>query len=202
MGDFTCEIYHGRTLEYFDEPHVYLVDGILVPSITSVLKKHFGGRYDGIPAAVLERAAEAGTAVHEAIEQYVKTGRETPLPELRGFRYLQKKHGFEVLDSELPVILFGEDGNPIAAGRLDLVLKKDGQIGGADIKRTSRLDKEYLTAQLNLYRLAYEQSYGEPWTFLAGLHLREDTRKWVDIPIEPGTPLEIINKYFDKEITQ
>ncbi len=200
MGNFAVTI-RGRTLEYYDGPHIYLVDGVIVPSITSVLKRHFGGRYDGIPAAVLTRAAEAGTAVHEAIEQYIKTGYEAPLPELRGFKRLMEKHDCIVCDSELPVIL-SKGGTPIAAGRLDLVLEKGGELGGADIKRTSKLDKEYVTAQLNLYRIAFQQSYGSSWTFLAGLHLREDTRKWVDIPIEPGTPLEIINKYFDKEITK
>ena len=32
----------GHTLEYFDDTHEYLVDGLLVPSITQILKYKFG----------------------------------------------------------------------------------------------------------------------------------------------------------------
>ena len=33
MSDFTKDI-KGYTLEYFDDDHVYLVDGVIVPSIS------------------------------------------------------------------------------------------------------------------------------------------------------------------------
>lgn len=32
----------GHTLEYYDEDHVYICDGIVVPSITQILKVKFG----------------------------------------------------------------------------------------------------------------------------------------------------------------
>ena len=31
----------GRTLEYFDESHTYLVDGVIVPSVTQLLSRKF-----------------------------------------------------------------------------------------------------------------------------------------------------------------
>ena len=193
MKDFTAEI-QGRTLEYIDNEHVYLVDGIRVPSITQILNSRFGHKYDYVNKEVLRKAAEAGTAVHDAIEAFCRDGKESDLPEVEGFKTLQRHHGFEVLENEVPVILFDGE-NPIAAGRVDMVLKMDGQIGGADIKRTSSLDKEYLAYQLNLYRIAYFQSYGVEWEFLRGIHLRNEVRRFVQIPINDDLPWQTVNDY-------
>ena len=173
---------NGHAFEYYDDTHTYLVDGIEVPSITTILKYKFGRKYEGIDKGVLQRAANAGTAVHEAIENYCRYGEESDLPEVHNFEFLMRHYGFEIVANEVPVIL-EKDDRVIAAGRLDLVLVMDGKIGGADIKRTSTLDKEYLGYQLNLYRIAYRQTYGIEWEFLRGVHLREDVRKFVTIPI-------------------
>ena len=54
----------GHTLEYIDEIHQYLVDGVCVPSITQILKVKFGNKYVGISKEVLDNAAKKGTAVH------------------------------------------------------------------------------------------------------------------------------------------
>lgn len=170
------------TLEYFDDEHMYLVNGLQVPSITQLLAKRFGKKYQYVNSEVLNRAAERGTAVHDAIEQYCKHGTESELIELRNFKFLQRQYKFEVLSNEVPVILY-LDGEPVSAGRLDLVLMMGDHIGGADIKRTSVLDKEYVAYQLNMYRIAYRQCYGIDWKFLRAVHLRENTRRFIDIPI-------------------
>lgn len=193
--DFTKEI-NGHTLEYYDANHIYLVDGIVVPSITTILKQRFGGKYAGVSKAVLKRAAEKGTAVHDAIEQWCVNGTESDLPELRNFKFLKRKFGFDVLDNEVPVILSHGD-TAISAGRLDLVLQMGGKVGGADIKRTSTLDKEYLAYQLNLYRIAYRQCYGVEWEFLRGVHLREDVRRFVEIPIDEQAALDLVYDYME-----
>ena len=184
----------GHSLEYFDSEHQYLVDGVCVDSITQILKIKFGNKYDGVNRVVLNRAAEKGTEVHEAIEDYCKNGTERDLVELRNFKFLQKQYGFNVLDNEVSVILFKDD-EPIAAGRLDLVLEMDGKIGGGDIKRTSALDKNYLAYQLNRYRIAYLQCYGVAWEFLKGVHLRENVRKFIDIPINEQLAWGLVEEY-------
>lgn len=189
----------GHVLEYFNDTHEYLVDGVLVPSITQILKIKFGNKYDGVSQKVLNRAAEKGTEVHEAIERYCKTGESSDLKEVRNFKFLQKQYKFEVLDNEVPIILFLND-EPVAAGRLDLVLKLDNKIGGGDIKRTATLDKEYLAYQLNLYRIGYRQCYGVEWEFLKGIHLRDDTRKFLNIPINEKMALELVENFIQMEV--
>ena len=189
----------GYIVEYIDETHQYLVDGICVPSITQILKIKFGNKYNNVNNNVLKNASEKGTQVHEAIEKLCKTGEVEELKEVKNFMFLQKHYKFEVIDNEVPVILFKND-KPIACGKLDLVLKIDDLIGGGDIKRTSVLDKEYLAYQLNLYRIAYKQCYDIDWKFLKGLHLREDVRKFVDIPINEEMAWNLVEKYLEKEV--
>lgn len=193
--DFSTEI-KGHTLEYFDDGHVYLVDGVVVPSITQLLKVKFGRKYDGVSQTTLNRAKDAGIEVHEAIERYCKTGEETDIPEVRNFKFLQRQYRFQVLKNEVPVILFLRD-EPISAGRLDMVIDIGGHIGGADIKRTSSLDKDYLFYQLNLYRIAYRQSYGVEWELLRGIHLRENTRKFVPIPVNEDMAWQLVHQYLE-----
>ena len=172
----------GHVLEYFDDTHTYLVDGIIVPSITQILKIKFKNKYSGVDQKVLNRASERGTEVHEAIEKLCKTGEAEDLKEVKNFIFLQKQYKFNTIDNEVPIILFREE-TPVGAGRLDLVLEENNELGLGDIKRTSVLDKEYLAYQLNLYRIGYQQCYDAEISFLKGIHLREDTRKVVDLPI-------------------
>jgi hypothetical protein len=196
--DFS-KVIDGHLLEYLDDTHTYLVDGVIVQSVTQILKIRFGGKYSHVSRAVLNRAAKRGTEVHQAIQDWCETGKESDLPEVRNFKFLQRHYGFEVMENETPVILW-RDGVPVAAGRLDLVLRdSEGRIGGGDIKRTSTLDKEYLAYQLNLYRIAYEQCYGIEWEFLRGLHLRDNVRKYVEIPINERMAIELVEEYLEKK---
>ena len=187
----------GHDLEYIDDEHIYLIDGRIVPSITGLLSVRFGRKYENVNADVLRRASEKGTAIHDAIEQYCKYGTESDLPEVRNFKFLSNQYGFETVANELPVILC-KDGEPISAGRLDMVIVMDGAYGLADIKRTSVLDKEYLAYQLNLYRIAFQQSYQKDVSFLRGIHLRDNVRKFVSLPINEALAWELVEEYFER----
>lgn len=198
--NFTTDI-NGYTLEFFEDEHIYLVDGVVVPSITQILAYKFGGKYAYVKRDVLERAAQAGTAVHEAIYDFCTFGKQSDLPEVRNFSFLQRQYGFTVIGGEVPVILF--DGEkPIAAGRLDLVLRSDGLTELADIKRTSTLDKEYLAYQLNLYRIAYQQDYRQEVHGLRGIHLRDGVRKFVRIPVNEEMAWQLVNDYMEAKYAE
>lgn len=192
MSNYT-EVIQGHTLEYFDDEHQYIVDGICVPSITQILAVKFGQKYKGVSDKVLQNAAIRGTAVHKAIEDYCINGTESDLQELRNFKFLQKQYEFEVLENETPVILF-KNNKPISAGRLDLVLKYKNKIVGADIKCTAKLDREYAAYQLNLYRIAYRQCYGVDWQLLRVVYLKGDKRKFAQVPINETGAWELIEE--------
>ena len=188
----------GHTLEFVDDIHIYLVDGIVVPSVSKILRYKFPNKYDNVDKRVLERAAAKGTEIHEAIEKLCKTGEIDDFKEVKNFIFLQKQYNFEVLDNEVPLIIF-LDNKPVAAGRLDLDLKINDEEGLGDIKRTSVLDKEHLAYQLNLYRIGFQQSYNKDIKFLRGLHLRDDVRKFVNIPINEEMAINLLKDFLESE---
>lgn len=188
---------NGFTLEYIDDIHTYLVDGIIVPSITQLIKMKFNNKYDAVPKEVLKKAADKGTAVHLAIELYEKENKESDLVELKNYKFLKKHLKWNVIQSEIPIILFYND-KPIAAGRLDQVIEMNGKKGINDLKRTASFDKEYVALQTNLYRIGYKQSYGTEIDFVSGLHLRDNTRKFYKLPVNEEYAIGIIEKYLEK----
>lgn len=73
MGKWDSWNIRGHTLEYDDESHTYLCDGLIVPSVTEVIREYLGSKYDGVPADVLAEAARKGTLLHEVIESAEKS---------------------------------------------------------------------------------------------------------------------------------
>lgn len=187
----------GGTLEYFDDTHTYLYDGLILPSVTQILGVKYRNDYASVPPAVLSNAAKRGTEVHKAIENFNVSGYDDGREAVRNFKFLQKQYGFEVLDSELPLVIFKDDF-PIACGRLDMTMLIDGQTGIADIKTVSTLNKEKIAYQLNLYRIGLMQSYGVDAKFLKIIHLRDGIRKVIDSPINEGMTWELINKFLEE----
>ena len=172
---------NGRTLEFEEANHIYKVDGVIVPSVTQLLKKKFGGEYANIPADVLQKASERGTQIHKAIECYCE-GFDDGSQEVRDYKFLERMFQFKAVENELPIIL--DLGGKTYAGRLDLILKFGDEYAVADIKTTSKLNKEYLGHQLNLYRIGVEQCYDYKITRLYGIHLKDGKRKLVQSPIK------------------
>ena len=187
---------NGYTLEYDDDTHTYLVDGVIVPSVTQVLKVKFGGMYESVAPEVLKKAGERGTAVHKSIEDYCTKGIDLGTTEVRHFRFLKNYYDLKPVKNEIPIIVCKDD-IPVTAGRLDMILDIGGDRAVADIKTTSTLNKEYLAYQLNLYRIGVLQCY--PYlgdiTKLYGIHIREDKRKLVEIPVNEGIAWDILADY-------
>ena len=188
----------GGTLEYFDDTHTYLYDGLMLPSVTQILGVKYRNDYASVPPAVLDNASKRGTAVHKAIENFNVSGYDDGSEAVRNFKFLQKQYGFEVLDSELPIVIFKDD-MPIACGRLDMTMLMDGETGIADIKTVSSLSKEKIAYQLNLYRIGLMQSYGVDAKFLKIIHLRDGIRKVIDSPVNEGMAWELINEFLNKK---
>lgn len=186
---------NGYTLEYDDESHTYIVDGVIVPSVTQVIGRKFGNKYDNVAPAVLRRASERGTAIHKAIEDYCTLGIDDGSKAVRNFRFLKAYYSVEVIKNEIPVIV-SVDGTPVTAGRLDLIIDVNGNRAVADIKTTATLDKEYLAYQLNLYRLGVLQCYPElgDITELCGIHLKEHKRTLAKIPINEDIALDLLEE--------
>ena len=173
--------YENYTLEFDDETHRYIVNGIITPSVSKLLSLKFDD-YPNVPKAVLQAAADRGTEIHKAIEVYEKTGKESDLQEFRNYLFLKKHFKIENVENELPVAYF-EDGLPVFAGTIDQVCRIDGVPAINDFKRVSAPNKEKIAYQVNLYRLAYNQTFGVEVKALSFMQLRESVRKFTQLPI-------------------
>lgn len=173
---------NGHILEYDDDIHTYIVDGLIVPSVTQILGKKYADEFANVSRSILDEASRKGTAMHEAIEQFETAGTRDDSKELRNYIFLKGHYGWTNIANEVP-ILYEEDGCVLFTGRLDQIIEIDGKLGINDFKRVSAPNKEKIALQLNLYKIGYEQSYHKQIDFLRFTHLREDVRKFVKIPI-------------------
>lgn len=142
-------------IEYIDEEHLYLVDGVLVPSVTQLLHKLFPNKYKNVPQYILDKKAIYGSKVHKAIEELESN--KLDKKEIKEFYIqlsineyfrLKKKYEINVLEQE-QIIHYKK----YFAGRFDMVAIINGELCLCDIKTTAELDKEYLSWQLSMYEL-------------------------------------------------
>lgn len=146
-------------VEFIENGHLYLKDGILVPSVSEILHYIFPNKYSCVPKKVLEKKAEYGTQVHLAIQLLEEQGIEIKLnPNQRAsilqYLELKKEYGIQVVEQEMIVSYEYE-----YAGRLDMIAYVDGKLSLIDIKTTQELDAEYLSWQLSYYELAYGKKF-------------------------------------------
>ena len=148
-------------LTFIEETHQYLLNGVLLPSVSQILKFIFPNKYSGVSEATLSKKAKYGSIMHEYIELF-ENGRYKELPELdlyqklsfKQYCRLKAKYDIEVLSQEK--MIHYED---YYAGRFDMIANIQDKECLCDIKTTAELDKEYLSWQLSLYEFAYGKKF-------------------------------------------
>ena len=152
-------------LEFDKENHIYLKDGVILKSVTQILKELFPLKYDGIPENILNEKAKYGTELHKFIEIIEKKKPKRPLAyikkyynpniyqieSLKDYLEIKKKYNIEITDSEKTVVY-----KDIYCGTLDLKGTVDNKKAIIDIKTTYDLDELYVSWQNSLYEMASE----------------------------------------------
>lgn len=157
-----------KDLEFIEEGHLYLYKGVIIPSVSEILKFIFPNKYENIPFQILKEKSVFGTKVHEVVEilereQTFDIG--ALKQEIEGINYiiessieqylkLKKEYEIEMIEQEQMVHY-----KNLYAGRFDMVAKIKGEKSLCDIKTTAELDEEYLSWQLSFYELAKGQKY-------------------------------------------
>lgn len=167
-------------LVYNEDTHQYFLNGEEVLSVTTAMKK-VNDKYQFIPKSVLHNAQMRGNRVHHEIQMYenYRVEPNPPSKELENYKLLKKLFKFEFIDSEVPVIIRYKD--MVLVGRYDLLIKIGDEKLLIDIKTTSTYYKFDVALQTTLYRLGYNQSYGEEKGNVAacgGIHLNNDKYKF------------------------
>ena len=160
-------------MEFEETKHTYTLDGQMLPSVTTVMKPLDQALYAGISEEVMRMAAERGTAVHNAAENYALYGIEDIDPKYKGY--------FETF------LKFWEDQKPEPlavesrlyhrilryAGTADLPCIMDGRRVLIDYKTSAVINEMLTGVQLEAYAKAYE-SHGYKFDEKAIVHLKSD----------------------------
>lgn len=172
----------------FDEaPHIYRLDGKQIPSVSQIMEPLSKAKYGGIDDAVLNKAANRGTAVHTAIEIFIKTDGFVDIqPEFAGymeaFEAWWKDFEPEPLASEYRMYhkLMGY------AGTADLLCRIGGKLTLVDYKTSAAVSEKLHGVQLEAYAQALS-SHGIEVEDKLILHLKKDGEfKAVDFPLHDG----------------
>jgi len=139
--------------------HTYTTSAGAHPiGVTSLLKKHgLSPDYSAVPQAVLEAAAERGTLLHNAIEDYTQGLFEESLAAPLEVECVKRWTAFAEknnLPSVEEVEYLVTDPDNVAASKTDIVFA-DGSL--ADIKTTSTLHTQSVSWQLSIYAYMFER---------------------------------------------
>ena len=184
-------------LEFVEEEHLYLLDGVIIPSVSEILHFIFKNKYANVPKSILNAKANYGTVIHKAIEQYEN---DQPLPNLNYIQdlnfqqYISLKHTYKIEVLEQEKMVHFKDKY---AGRFDMIANIGNNTCLCDIKTTAELDKEYLSWQLSLY----EYAYGKKFAKLYAIWLpKKDLGKLVEIKRKTKKEIkDILKKYEERD---
>ena len=138
-------------IEYVDKSHTYLLDGVEIPSVSTLCRYALGDPYPNVPRHILDRASAYGTKVHEYIEKEPLYISEEYREALETWHAIRDEHGIEILSTE--EIVFTED----YAGRYDMIANVDGVRSLIDVKTNAVLPEKHLRFQMALYRYAMKE---------------------------------------------
>ena len=147
-------------VRFDEEQHRYFLDEKELSGITGTLiKKAFPDTYKGIPDAVLAKAAERGSVVHQNLELFDTVCNSdinimpSVLPEIKDYNEMLISYGLHHVDSEYLVT-----DNENFASAIDKVLAdNEGNIYLADIKTTATLHYDNVSLQLSIYAKWFEE---------------------------------------------
>lgn len=141
----------------FDENgHIYRLNGLVIPSVTTLMKPLSDDFYRTVDPAVLDRAAKRGTAIHNAVENYTQFGIEDIAPAYAGYfnGFLQ----WWKLRKPVPLATEQKVYHKILryAGTADLICTINGRLTLVDYKSSAQVNTKLCAVQLEGYDRAFE----------------------------------------------
>lgn len=160
-------------LSFEEDKHIYKLDGRYLPSVTTVMKPLSQALYKDVDEYVLNKAAERGTAVHNAIENYALFGIEDIEPEYEGYFNAYKDWLTDMNPKTLGTECRVYHKFLRYAGTADMPVEIDGKNILIDFKTSASVNKMLTGVQLEAYSKAFE-SHGLCFDGKAILHLKSN----------------------------
>lgn len=160
-------------LDFSEVDHIYRLNGVIIPSVSKIIEPVSLATYGTVNQAVLQRAADRGTAVHKAIENYNNYGIMDIDNELSGYADAYRKwYDIRVPEVEHCEIRFYHKVMRYG-GTADCLARFDGKLWLIDYKTSYKVvDKNY-----RLQLEAYVQALSSHGIFVDAkmvLHLTKD----------------------------
>lgn len=138
-------------LKFYDESHQYELDGVIIPSVSEILRFISREVYGDIDKYILDNAAERGTTVHLATQQIDQFG-ECEIDfayqgYVQAYAKFLREHKCEWMYTEAPFA----DRERRYAGTPDRIGTVDGAFAIVDLKTNAAIKKALVKAQLNGY---------------------------------------------------
>ncbi len=143
-------------LVFEETPHIYLLNGVAIPSVSQIMKPLSEAKYERVSRQTLEKAADRGSAVHNGIENWLKFGFDDYPPEHKPYMDAFKDW-FETMKPEI----IGSEVRMYHkllkyAGTADLLCYIGGKLCLIDFKTTYQVSKMTCGVQLEAYAQALE----------------------------------------------
>ncbi len=175
---------NGHKLRYLRDAHKYIVDGYETPSVTDIVKRTNPDLYKDVDKKYLNIGSRRGNALHDSICYYESTGNEGFSDEFKSYLKLKEEYSIKSIENELFILICNTKNEPLCAGRLDMLYKRDDLIGILEFKRTYELYLDNVSLQLNLYRYGFTQTYGIEINDLLCFRLRDSLSEVTNIKID------------------
>lgn len=138
-------------ITFEESKHIYRLNGIIIPSVTTLMKPLSDTVYDSIGKDVLDKAARKGTAVHSAIETYSNFGivdiDEENKSYFDGYIKFSEEHSLNTYGSEIR--LYHKE--LLYAGTADMIADVDGKFTLIDFKTSYSVSDMLCGVQLEAY---------------------------------------------------
>lgn len=199
-------------IEFIEENHTYLVNGIIFPSVSEIVQKFHPKNFKGIPQKILGNKRSFGEKIHKMIENSINSKSnfvlsDYSIDEADVFENFEEKtKNFILRVAEIPIF-----HHLRYAGRLDIYgkNKKTGKSAVLDIKNyanLSNLDVKRIKMQLSLYAYAYawlsHQKYEDIETWLIWVRNDKQVKVIEYQKLTEQEIIELIEKFYgdiDKE---
>lgn len=143
-------------LSFDESKHIYTLNGIVLPSVTMLMKPLSDTVYGSIDKDILDKAARKGTAVHSAIETYNNFGiidiDTENKPYFDGYLKFAEEHSISAYGSEIR--LYHKE--LLYAGTADMIADVDGQLTLIDFKTSYAVSEMLCGVQLEAYIRAFK----------------------------------------------
>lgn len=145
-----------QILQFNEERHEYSLGGTILPSVTQIMSPLSSAHYGKVDKDILQKSAERGRIIHQAIQFYIEF-RAIDIPD----EYLGCLNAFIkfVADSQVEILSTEQKMyHPIYfyAGTLDILAKINGKITLIDVKTYEKFSPHLERVQLHGYASIYE----------------------------------------------